>query len=193
MKRLWKAYDISIISVVISVAFFSCVLLYVRNIGVIGLAVILVLAASKIGYHNRKKAKLLSKISMVYDELNFGPGKAFDKLTVPCAVVENDGTIIWFNSSFALDFEITKETRDSKIQVILGKSDIKDMLEGRGYSVYSHNHYFSVFTNEIDIGEGEIIYLIYFFNQTHLKETEKKYIDSRPSVILTVIDNADEV
>lgn len=193
MKRLWKAYDISIISVVISVAFFSCVLLYDRNIGVIGLAVILVLAASKIGYHNRKKAKLLSKISMVYDELNFGPGKAFDKLTVPCAVVENDGTIIWFNSSFALDFEITKETRDSKIQVILGKSDIKDMLEGRGYSVYSHNRYFSVFTNEIDIGEGEIIYLIYFFNQTHLKETEKKYIDSRPSVILTVIDNADEV
>ena len=57
MKRLWKAYDISIISVVISFAFFSCVMLYDRNIGVIGLAVILALTASKIGYHNRKKAK----------------------------------------------------------------------------------------------------------------------------------------
>lgn len=193
MKRLWKAYDVSIISFVAGIAFFAAVLLHNRNAGIIGLVAVCALMAGKISYHNRRKAKLLSKISTVYDELNFGPGKAFDKLTVPCVVVESDGTVIWFNSSFASDFEITKETRNVKIQTLLKKENISDMLEGRGYSVYSHGNYFSVFTNEIDIGESEIIYLIYFFNQTDLKETEKKYYDSRPSVMLTVIDNADEV
>ncbi len=193
MKKLWKAYDVSLISFALSVVFFILIMIYNRNVGVIGLAVVCALTVGKISYHSRKNAKLLSKISTVYDELNFGPGKAFDVLTVPCVVVESDGTIIWFNSSFASDFEITKETRNSKIQTLLKKDNIDDMLAGRGYSVYAHNHYFSVFTNEIDIGEGEIIYLIYFFNQTELKETEKKYFDSRPSVMLTVIDNADEV
>ncbi len=193
MKKLWKAYDVSLISFALCYAFFGAVTFYNRNVGVIGLAVTFALTVAKITYQSRKKAKLLGKISTVYDELNFGPGKAFDKLTVPCVVVEKDGTIIWFNSSFASDFEITRETRDSKIQALLKKDSISDMLEGRGYSVYAHNRYFSVFTNEIDIGDGEIIYLIYFFNQTYLKETEKKYLDSRPSVILTVIDNADEV
>ncbi|MBR6568405.1 MAG: DHH family phosphoesterase [Clostridia bacterium] len=193
MKKLWKAYDVSIISFLMGIAFFGTALLYNRNVGIIGLAAVCTLMVGKISYHSSKKAKLLSKISTVYDELNFGPGKAFDKLTVPCVVVEKDGTIIWFNSSFSGDFEITKETKDTHIQELLKKDRIDDMLEGRGYSVYSHGHYFSVFTNEIDIGDGELIYLIYFFNQTELKKTEKKYLDSKPSVILTVIDNADEV
>ncbi len=193
MKKLWKAYDVSLISFVIGVAFFTAVLFYNRNVGVIGLAVVLALTVGKISYHSSRNAKLLGKISTVYDELNFGPGKAFDKLTVPCAVVEKDGTIIWFNGSFASDFGINGDTKDTNIQSLLKKDSIDDMLEGRGYSVYAYEHYYSVFTNEIDIGDGELIYLIYFFNQTELKKTEKKYLDSKPSVILTVIDNADEV
>ena len=183
MKKLWKAYDVSLVSFAAAVAFFVAVLFYNRNVGVIGLAVVGALAVAKMSHHSRKKARLLSKISTVYDELNLGPGKAFDELTVPCAATEKDGTVIWFNTSFASDFSITKATRDSKIQALLNKDNIDDMLAGRGYSVYVNNHYYSVFTNEIDIGEGEIIYLIYFFNQTELKKTEKKYLDSRPSVM----------
>ncbi len=193
MKKLWKAYDVSLISFIAGIIFFSIALLYNRNIGVIGLAVVFTLMIGKISYHSKKNARLMSKISTVYDELNFGPGKAFDKLTVPCVVVEKDGTIIWFNSSFSCDFEVTRESKDAKIQFLLKMESIDEMLEGRGYSVFANNHYFSVFTNEIDIGDGETIYLIYFFNQTELKQTEKKYLDSRPSVMLTVIDNADEV
>lgn len=193
MRRLWKAYDVSLISFLAGVGFFTAVLFYNRNVGVVGLAVVCMFMVGKISYHSRKKSKLVSKISTVYDELDFGPGKAFDKLTVPCVVVERDGTIIWFNSSFAHDFEITRETKDQKIQTLLKKENIDEMLEGRGYSVTACGHYFSVFTNEINLDEEEIIYLIYFFNQTELKKTEKKYLDSRPSVMLTVIDNADEV
>ncbi len=193
MKKLWKTYDVSLVSFVLGIIFFSGVIFYNRNIGIIGIAVVCALMVGKIAYHSSKNAKLLGKINTVYDELNFGPGKAFDKLTVPCAVIEKDGTIIWFNGSFASHFEITKETRDSRIQSLLKKDDIDGMLEGRGYSVYANSKYFSVFTNEIFLDGDEIIYLIYFFNQTELKETEKKYLDSRPSVMLTVIDNADEV
>ncbi len=193
MRRLWKAYDVSLISFLAGIGFFTAILFYNRNVGVVGLAVVCTFMVGKISYHNRRKSKLVSKISTVYDELDFGPGKAFDKLTVPCVVVESDGTIIWFNSSFAHDFEITKETKDQKIQTLLKKENIDEMLEGRGYSVNACGNYFSVFTNEINLDEEEIIYLIYFFNQTELKRTEKKYLDSRPSVMLTVIDNADEV
>lgn len=193
MKKLWKAYDVSLISFAVSIAFFAATLSYNRNVGVIGISVTCILMLAKMTNHSRKKAKLINKINTVYDELNFGPGKAFDELTVPCSVVEKDGTIIWFNTSFASDFSITRDTRDSKIQTFIDKDEIDDMLAGRGYSVYVNNRYYSVFTNEIDLGEGEIIYLIYFFNLTELKEIEKKYYDSRPSVMLTVIDNADEV
>ena len=78
MKKLWKAYDVSLISFLSGIIFFGAVLFYDRNAGIIGLVTVCALMAGKISLHSRKNARLLSKISTVYDELNFGPGKAFD-------------------------------------------------------------------------------------------------------------------
>ena len=65
-------------------------------------------ALAKYIYHIEIKEKLLYKVKTVSDELNFEQGKAFEVLSVPCVVVENDGEIIWHNDSFKKTFKILR-------------------------------------------------------------------------------------
>ena len=52
--------------------------------------------------------------------------------------------------------------------------------------------YFSVYSNKFSV-EDEEFYLLYLFDETNLRNVEKEYIDTRPCIMLTVLDNADEV
>ena len=53
-------------------------------------------------------------------------------------------------------------------------------------------YFFSVFSNKFTV-DSEDFYLLYLFDETELRTTEKEFIETRPCVMLTVLDNADEV
>ena len=99
MKKLWKAFDVSLISFLAAIIFFSVIVFYNRNIGIIGLTISCVLFGAKLYYHFTRRTRLLNQINTVSEELNFENGKAFETLTVPCVVIEENGTIIWLNDS----------------------------------------------------------------------------------------------
>lgn len=192
MRKIWKIFDVSLISFIIAILFFIYVAFYNRNVGVIGCAVTAGLFFCKFYYVNTRRTKLLNKVKTVSDELDFEQGKAFEKLTVPCTVIEEDGTIIWLNESFANNFDLVKSSSETNIKQLIKKDKIDKLLIGCGYSVNTGGKYFSVYSSKIHL-DDETIYLLYFFNQTKLKLIEKEFYDTRPSIILTVIDNADEV
>lgn len=193
MKKLWKAFDISLISFIASVVFFVCIaVFYDRNVGVIGFAVSCLLLGAKFYYYSAKRTKLLNRVKTVSEELDFEQGKAFETLTVPCTVIDEDGTFVWFNDSFAECFDIDKTSSENNLKQIIKDDDLSGLKIGRGFNLNVENKYFSVYSSEIPL-EHETIYLLYFFNQTQLKLTEKEYYATRPSVMLTVLDNASEI
>ncbi len=192
MKKLWKAFDVSLISFLAAIIFFVVSAFYNRNLGVIGFAVTCVLFGFKVYLYLTQKTKLLNQIKTVSRELDYENGKAFETLTVPCVVIEENGTVIWLNDSFRQSLDITPDFSGKNIRQIIKSDDTEQLLIGRGYLLNVDNKYFSVYSNEIPL-EDETIYLLYFFNQTELRLIEKEYYDSRPSVMLTVLDNAGEV
>ncbi len=192
MKKLWKAFDVSLISFLAAIIFFSVVAFYNRNIGIIGFSTSCVLFGAKLYYHFTRRTKLLNQINTVSEELNFENGKAFETLTVPCVVIEENGTIIWLNDSFRQSLDIDEASTEKNIRQIIKCENIDNLLIGRGFSLNVDNKYFSVYSNEIPI-DNETVYLLYFFNQTDLRLIEKEYYASRPSIMLTVLDNAGEI
>ncbi len=193
MKKLWKEFDTSIITFavallcVIATFFFNVALAVVE--GVLFAALFLI----KWLYQKRVRQKLLYQIRTVADELDFERGDAFKQLTVACAVIEKDGQLVWVNDSFRETFSIDENTPLCSILTVLKREgSIERLIDGRGYRIKADQKYFAVYSSEVAVDSDEL-YLLYFFDETKLRKTEKDYYDSRPSIMLCVIDNANEV
>ncbi len=193
MKKIWKIYDLSLFFIAAALIFSAVIFLSGESIAaIIVLVVTLIFAVSKFIYHKKVREKLLYKIGEVSRELDFSQGKAFEKLVVPCVVIEEDGTLVWLNASFRERFNISSTTKAPNLKELIKRDNLDKMLQGRGFKVRVDNMYFAVYSNEINL-EEETVYLLYFFDETRLRLTEKEYYDTRPSVMLSVIDNADEI
>ncbi len=192
MKKFWKIYDLSIIFIIVGIFFCGVTATYNYVLSAVELIVVLLFAVGKYLYYKARHEKLLFRVKTVTDELTFSEGKAFEILSVPCVVVEKDGSIIWLNESFKSVFRIEEDMALSNLKELLRKNSIDKLLEGRGCKVRTDGMYFSVFSSEIKV-EEEYVYLLYFFDETELRITEKEFLDTRPSIMLTVVDNADEV
>lgn len=192
MKKLWKIYDLSLVFIIVAAVFCAVTLFLNRNLAIIESVAVLLFAIGKLWYHKSEKEKLLYKIRTVSSELDFSEGKAFERLSVACTVIEEDGTIIWFNDSFKNDFHIDENIKTANLKEIIRRDNLEKLIIGYGFKLKVEDLYFSVYSSEIDLGD-EKIYLLYFFDETNLRRTEKEFLDTRPSIMLTVIDNADEI
>lgn len=192
MKKLWKIYDFSLPFAFVAVIFSAIFMFRDRNLGIIAYVFIGLALIGKYIYYKQKKEKLLAQVEAVSAELDFDQGQAFQALTVPCCVIEEDGSFIWFNGSFRDYFNISENSTMKSIGEIVNRDSIDKLLIGKGYRVRIDNQYFAVYSSEI-FAVDEKVYLLYFFDETKLRITEKEYYDSRPSIMLCVIDNADEI
>ena len=116
-----------------------------------------------------------------------------DRLSVACAVIEKDGLIVWINDSFKNTFSITEKTPVCNIRAVLNREgSLERLIDGRGFKIKVNSQYFAVYSSEMKV-DDEDLYLLYFFDETKLRITEKEYYDSRPSLMLSVIDNSNEI
>ncbi len=192
MKKLWKIYDVSLVYIVAAIFLAGITVSFSIPLAAIELAVATVYTVGKFLYYKTKREKLLYQIGTVSDELDFDKGQAFQKLGVACCVIEADGSIIWFNDSFCTSFGIDKKSTENNICDFVGNNKLQKLVLGEGYTIKIKGMHFSVHSSEVTAGD-EKVYLLYFFDETALRLTEREYLDSIPSIILTVIDNSDEV
>ena len=192
MKKLWKIYDLSLIFIVLGICLSVLTAGYSYVLSAAQIVLVIGFALAKYIYHIEVKEKLLYKVKTVTDELDFKQGKAFEVLSVPCVVIENDGEIIWLNDSFKNTFKVTAEYTFTNIKELIRKDNIEKLLAGEGYRLRADNMYFSVFSNKFTV-DDEDFYLLYLFDETELRLTEKEFVETRPCIMLTVLDNADEV
>lgn len=192
MKSLWKKYDTSLIAVLVCAVFIAVTVYFNAWLALAELLVTAVLVWAKISYSKNVKQKLLYNVKAVADTLDFEQGKAFEKLRVACAFVEEDGTVIWFNECFKNTFCIDETTPVLSLKQLLKKDSLTKILEGKGFRVKVDSQCFAVYTSLVKL-EDENAYLLYLFDETKLRLTEKEYYESRPSIMLSVIDNSDEI
>ena len=160
MKKLWKIYDFSLPFALAGLIMSLILIFKDRNLGIIALVIIGAALTGKFIYYKRKKEKLLFQIDAVSRELDFDQGKAFQQLTVPCCVIEQDGSFIWFNGSFKEYFDITPESKMKSIGELVNRESIEKLLIGKGFRVRIGNQYFSVYSSEI-LAVDENVYLLY--------------------------------
>lgn len=118
---------------------------------------------------------------------------------MPLVVIELDGTIIWYNSSFKKVFdgeELLEKTIHSFVKD-LNPNNISNetvnfskeiILNGRNYNVLGN---FVKVDNKIN--EDGYIIMMYLLDNTELVETKRKYNNERSTVGIIVVDNYDDL
>ncbi len=192
MKKLWERFDTSVIAFFVGLALSAATAFFNIWLAVLQVVFVVIFAVSKFFYTKRKKEKLLYQAKTFSELLDYKTSKTWRSLTVACCVIERDGNILWLNDKFAESFHLDENVSLTNIQSILQRQNIEKVIAGRGFHIKVASQYFSVYSNDIETENGAN-YLLYFFDETKLRLTEKEYYDTRPSIMLAVIDNADEL
>jgi cyclic-di-AMP phosphodiesterase len=118
---------------------------------------------------------------------------------MPLVVIQLDGTIIWYNSSFRKIFEgedLLEKTISSFVQDLHPENLISENMNISKDIEINDRHY-CVLGNFVKVEEknnpNEYILLLYLVDNTDLVELRKKYSDEKVAVGAIVIDNYDDL
>ncbi|MBQ5969896.1 MAG: DHH family phosphoesterase [Clostridia bacterium] len=193
MKQLWNRFDVSLIAWVAGAALAVVTWFSHPFLAYIEAGVWLALIAAKVLFQIIKKERLLAQVRSMTAALNLETGRAFADLSVPCVVVDNTGAVRWLNPAFQTAFALDEKTRAVDLKLLLRADQLEPLFAGRGVRVHAGEKYFAVYSARLPKPKGGANYLLYFFDETELRKTEQAFNASRPSVILTVLDNADDL
>lgn len=148
--------------------------------------------------YNRKK-----EITQYIEELTFNVDMATKdtllNFPMPLVLIELDGTIIWYNSSFKKVFE-GEELLERTIQTFakdLNPENFSDETMNFSNETKIHDKDYCVLGNFIKvdnkINDDEIILLLYFIDNTELVKMKRTYNDEKATVGIFIIDNYDDL
>ena len=109
-----------------------------------------------------------------------------ERFGFPVAVVGDDNEILWYNSAFQGVFCKDVEVQGVPVSAIISRRSVQELCTSKGGNIEVGDAKFTVYANPLDKG-----FMLYFFDDTRLKNIEQEYHNSRQSVAMIVLDNDD--
>ncbi len=114
-----------------------------------------------------------------------GLDKAYlERFGFPVAVVNEEGQMLWYNSTFERDLCKDADMYGMHVSLIVKGRSIEELCSAHGGDIEFDDKKFTVYANPIEQG-----FVLYFFDDTYYKDTEKEFKETRQSVALVVLDN----
>ncbi|HPY99934.1 MAG TPA: DHH family phosphoesterase, partial [Clostridiales bacterium] len=111
---------------------------------------------------------------------------------MPVVVVDEKGLLIWYNRLFEEEMVPEGTLPQDHLSQYLGKVKVQDIAEQKdGYNLAFQNRRYTVYAGCIDTEKSA--YVLFFFDDTELKEAAEKYRRSKAVVLQLRIDNLEEI
>ena len=110
--------------------------------------------------------------------------KYLERFGFPVAVVSEDGQILWYNSTFERNLCKDENMFGMYVSSIIKGKSVEELCSAHGGDIELDDKKFTVYANPIEQG-----FVLYFFDDTYYKDTEKEFKETRQSVALVVLDN----
>lgn len=165
--------------------FFSRTLFYISLVFLIVGAIFVIWRYGRIRYDIRR---FISRIS---DNLNQGERDSLAAFPLPVAVCSSKSEVIWYNEDFRTQVLDYQETYGEAVDTILPGVNAADMQKLHCVDIVLNHRCYSVYISPLRVRDTRL-YVLYYVDNTQLKEIAQEYALSRPSVMLVYIDNIDE-
>ncbi len=183
-KKNWQILPFVTLFAVMMVIFAVISVFFDKNLFFINAIVALVSIGVSLLIYIRYTKYVRGIVRSVVERTKGLDKRYLERFGFPVAVVGENEEILWHNSAFT-----TKIAKDVPMfampvsSIIKGRS-VAELCSSDGADVEVEETKFTVYANPLDKG-----FVLYFFDDTYYKDTEREYLDSRQSVALVVLDN----
>lgn len=124
-------------------------------------------------------------------KLDFTNQKVLSSFPFPVAVCDGKGYIKWCSALFLNEISCGEITQTDKIEKYTNGIDLDSVIHSQETCVSVDGRYYSVYTVAYQSG-GEEFFGIYFLDNTRLKKTEIRYLETIPYAVMVEMDNLDD-
>ena len=192
MKKIWVVSPLLIIAVACLILFtvisyWSAPLLFAFE-----LCVTLAIIVLAIANFSRIRVGAYQYLKLAMKALN-GPGTdSSEDYPVPALLVGTGGEILWYNALFR-DSVLKKEDQIGQtVQKVFGQTEAEDLFEKQSLNITYQNRHFTVYGRTVT-RKSKSGRLLYFIDDTELKNIAHTYAMTKPSVLYLVFDNYEEM
>lgn len=193
MKKLWQRYMAAVIGLPIGTALIAAAAFYNIWLAVCIAAFLSLLLVFYIFQINSGFRNIVRTFEEISQQLDIGDKSNLSRAPFPVCGFDEDGNIFWSNKAFTDDFFPSGKSHGDNICSVTGIHSVNELLATKRVFNVNSDRQYSAHCSDYSSFEGKKSYILYLHDDTELKMTEKKYEDSRLSIILIRVDNADEV
>ena len=141
---------------------------------------------------SRMKADIgryLTRISGHLDQTN---RDALALFPLPVVVASEQGEVLWYNEPFRNQVLDGGELFGDPVETVDGGAGTKELGKKRFFDMEYRGRCYTVYTSTVRVRDTAL-YVLYYVDNTHLKEIAEEYALSRPAVMMVYIDNIEEL
>ena len=185
-KKAWMTMPFVVLFSVINIVFALISLAFNRTLFIVEIIIAMIgIVVSAVIYFMYAKY-IRTTMKSVVTKTRSVDKKYLERFGFPVAVVGSDKEIVWYNVEFEKVFCKDVQVYGVPVSAIIGGKSVEELCFGGGADIEMGDTKFTVYANPLDRG-----YVLYFFDDTRLKNIEREYYDSRLSVAQVVLDNDD--
>lgn len=162
--------------------------------GIFGLVltVLSYLVASRMEEDSRQRARLaVESMDKNFDEIT---KNAIFRMPFPMAVLNEEGSFLWYNSLFKEVFQIQTSLLGQSYRKAMGEISLEGLGESKEpISLTVGSSHYSFYHNITSEDREDCLYLLYGVDDSHEKIMEARYEDNKLVIFSIFFDNYDEV
>lgn len=193
MKKLWQRYMVAFFAIPFGIMCITATMFYSVMLAVCEALALVLLCTFYIWQIKTGESRITSRITGVFSQLEPRNNSSLDNTPFLVVSFDSDGTVFWNNKAFSNEFFPDGRVLTTDIKDILSAESMDSIINTDKIICDKTGRHYSSFCSEYLSLEGEKEYILYLSDETQLVQTEKKLNDTRLSVILVRVDNADEV
>lgn len=132
-------------------------------------------------------------LSQIAEELSRENRMALSRFPLPVVVGGSDGTVLWYNDDFRNQILEGNEAYGVSLTDITGGHPLDSIRKKKMLDVVYARKKYNVYISSVQENEGTDFILLYYVDNTRLKEIAEEYAASRPVVLSVFIDNLEEL
>ena len=175
------------------------VICFIRPIMILpGLLLILIIFLYSVSENKARKRQIIGYIETLKFDIDSVTKDTLLRFPLPLLVAEVTGEIIWYNSLFykIIDDNNGPESIEDMLKNLFADNQVESDNNISLRISFGERHYWVV-GNYINLekvgGKPRYITMLYFLDETHYVNIEKKFNETRPIVSIITIDNYEEL
>lgn len=143
-------------------------------------------------YNLRARFAFKRYLIHIAEQLSREDRMSLSHFPLPVLVGSADGTVLWYNDDFRNRILNGNEIYGDSLTNMTGGIPLEDICKKKSLDVTYAGRKYNVYVSVVQKSEENDLILLYYVDNTQLKEIAEEYTASRPVVLSVFIDNLEE-